>query len=1227
MYLKKLEIYGFKSFANKTTLVFEPGVTAVVGPNGCGKSNISDSIKWVLGEQSAKELRGLKMEDVIFNGTDTAQPVNLAEVSLTFSNKDRMFPIDYDEIIITRRVYRSGESEYLLNKTQVRLKDINALLAGTGIGVSSYSIAEQGKMDRILHSRPEDRREIFEEASGITKYKSKKKEALSKLEGTENNLIRIADIINEIRRQINSIERQAQKAERFRMEFDNMKGLDVKLSYYEYSRIREQESEKRQNIALLKQKEAQLSLELAACQDELRLYRDKINTLDDGISEKRQVVSVTLAGMDKNENSIKVNSERIDELKQRCESLSRELEEASRRLADLDKKISSLESEFNLVQGERDKRLALIKETEDNLARIVDTVKICESAIAEAKMAIMVNASGQSKLRNELSRISVSFSTALSRRRRLNTEEEKVLKDSGDLHSSLKLAEDCYIRQRRSLDSALQSLHCLKNANTQLTINVKEKASLIDKLKQRLASSGSKLEMLKDLKHRREGLSDGVKAYMEFIEAEPFRKAQFIGIVADVIQAKESFIRPLESALGEMSQAIIVKDASARQDAVRFLKESKNGRAHFIVLDDFAVEETGLPQQAPDTVRVPVLGRLCDMIEVRQDCKKVIDYLLKDVYAVDRLEPDACAAGCPVGIVSFDGDMKKGMVFSGGHNLTDECTSIIGRDGKIRELETDVGRLRSQIAECEQEYSQMLFRLDQIKKDISGQEDTAKQEEIKLHSIDAQRVKISEQADKLQEELKVIRLESEETVEEENTLKAREEVLNAQCVELEGKQREIEDLINSKQGQIAEKTAEKESAIALLSQLRTQMSLVSEKYESQNVTLNMLKSAFANENTAVSERQAQLSAALSRSGELKADIEYLAKSNGELRLRLDEGNRGLSKLQEERNNIYVLVDQFENKSREAQKGLDEIRSSVSNCHLNASELSYTSNSVKERIFSSYKIDLDNENILFTGTEDFEQMAGELKALKEKIEKMGPVNMVAIDEHNELKQRFEFLSAQQKDLIDAKESLHKAINKINRTTRKMFIETFEAIRAAFKEYFKLLFGGGMAELFLMDQADILESGIEIAVRPPGKKLQSISLLSGGEKALTSVALLFALFKVRPTPFCVLDEIDAPLDEANIDRFSRMLAEFVHSTQFIVITHNKKTISVSDVMYGITMEKSGISRIVSVKLADDRQIEERRQRAENEGVRIFKQSRMQQTAEEDMDLAEPVAEVKP
>lgn len=1201
MYLKKVELYGFKSFANKTTLSFEPGVAAIVGPNGCGKSNISDSIKWVLGEQSAKELRGSKMEDIIFNGTDNTEAVNLAEVSLVFSNVDRILPVDYDEVIITRRVFRSGESEYLLNKTQVRLKDIIALLAGTGIGVSSYSIAEQGKMDRVLHAKPEDRREIFEEASGITKYKTKRKEALNKLEHTENNLIRIADIVNEVRRQINSIERQAQKAEKFRAQFDTLKNLDIKLTLHEYTEVREQEKDKKNSTGSLKQKEGHLSLELNLGQDELRIYREKINSFDEDIAQTRERVSRASAAIDVNKNSIRVDGERIEELKRRSESLAREVEEIGRSASEMRQKISSVEYEFNLINDEREKKEALVAETEEGLNNITRIIKECEKAISDSKVSMMENASSQSKVRNELSKVSAGLATALSRNRRLSIEKDKIIKDRDLIEASLQVAGTAFTEQRKVLENVLQLLHSLKNAFTQLGINFKEKADIIEKMKQKFASSSSKLEVLRDLKQNQEGFSEGVKAYMEFIESNPQQKELFVGIVADMIEAKESFIRPLESVLGEKSQAIIVRNNTARQKALTFLKENKKGRAQFIVSEDIpkVLEE--------DTFPCPISGakRMSELIETRDEGRDILNYLLREAYLVEHIPDNTEHVNSSMVFVTKEGDMKGGIIYSGGSSFADEYTSIIGRDAKIKELSNEVDSIKSQISDCEQEHSSMAFRLEQMKKDVASQEEAAKRQEIKLHEKESEKIKVTEQKDKLQEELDLIELELDETTAEETTLKQREESLNIESVNLEAEGNKIEAFISQNQETILQQAAEKEKAVVSLAELRTEMSLVAEKYDSQNTSLNILKESLRNEDISVSERKNQLGEAHARSSSLAADIERATKENIALTEKLAAINEELTKLQGERSRAYIQVEEREKKTHNMQKDLDELRSSISNFHLNINELTYKANSIKERIELAYKVDLDQEQVVFEGTEDFQQIAQEVESLKAKIDKMGHVNLVAIEEHKELQERYDFLSSQQEDLLSAKESLHKAINKINRTTRKMFIETFEQIQVAFKEYFKLLFGGGRAELFLMDQADILESGIEIVVRPPGKKLQSISLLSGGEKALTSVALLFALFKVRPTPFCVLDEIDAPLDEANIDRFSRMLQEFIKTTQFIIITHNKKTISVCDLMYGITMEKSGISKIVSVQLVDDEKIADRKKESEEVAAKRVKQ----------------------
>lgn len=1213
MYLKKLEIFGFKSFANKTELVFEPGVSAIVGPNGCGKSNISDSIKWVLGEQSAKELRGSKMEDVIFNGTDDTQPVNLAEVSLVLSNKDHALPVDYDEVIISRRVFRSGESEYFLNKTPVRMRDIIELLAGTGIGVSSYSVTEQGKMDRVISSRPEDRREIFEEASGITKYKNKKKEALLKLEHSENNLVRLADIINEVKRQIASIERQAHKAEKFRIEFDKLKELDLKLAFREFNKVKAQQDGIKQENDGLKQKEGHLSLEFNLQADELRLHREKKDKLDEQISEAKVKSTNIGSTIDKNENAVRINRERVEELTGLSQSLTREIEDIARRGLKIKEKIDSVESDFKLINDEKENKQTRLTEAEKTSDSIIETIKECEKTISESKFAIMENASSQSKLKNELNKISASLTTISSRHRRLNIEKDNTSQELESIEHKLGNAQHIFTEQKEILDKVLRQLSSLRSEHELLSSDLKEKSGKIESLKQKLASSGSKLELLKDLKDKKEGFSEGVKAYVEFIEHNSQAQESFVGIIADILQPQEGLVTALESALGEKSQMIVVRTRKAIKDALDYLKSQKKGRAQFVAVDELV----DLKTDSTNFESPLVLGRLSDFVKAQDEHMPILRYILKDTYLVEDLEREPVLRESCAILVTRDGDRAAGIMVSGGGSSREEYTSIIGRDGKIAELSAEVEALNKEISDYEDERSQMILNMEQTRKELDLSENTAKKEEIDLNARESEQLKSQEVKDKLQQEFNVINLELEEIAEEETALKNREAMHKEELEKVEREHQGLESLINQSQATISSKSLAKEKLIVTLTELRTQMSLVNEKHNSQNDALNMLKSSLEAEENGIESRKGQIEEAMNKSSSLGLETERLREENKVLAGQNQIVDGELIALQDERKSAFSVIEEIENKTRDKQKELDDLRSGISTFHINLNELNYKASSLTERIQSAYRVDLEQEDMVFDGDEDWNKMATEVEALKEKIERIGPVNMIAIEEHKELQDRYDFLTSQQEDLLNAKESLHKAINKINRTTRKMFMETFEQIRAAFKDYFKLLFGGGAAELFLVDQADVLESGIEIVVRPPGKKLQNITLLSGGEKALTAIALLFALFKVRPTPFCVLDEIDAPLDEANIDRFSGILQEFVKTTQFIIITHNKKTISVSDIMYGITMEKSGVSKIVSVKFAESHKAPEKEEKIEEAESRKVPEKEQEQGLKKELD----------
>lgn len=837
MYFKGLELVGFKSFAEKTKLHFEPGVTAIVGPNGCGKSNIADSIKWVLGEQSPKELRGSRMEDVIFNGTDGKPPLGLAEVSLILSNEDGILPIEYKEVTITRRIFRSGESAYYLNKTQVRLKDIMELIMDTGMGSSAYSLFEQGKVDLFLSSKPEERRGVFDEASGITKYKAKKREALRKLELTENNLVRVNDIINEVQRQITSIERLSNKARKYKEELETLKALEVRVSGFEYRRLKE---------------------------------------------EKRR-----------------------------------------------------------------------LEENREELDKISEAIRNCQAAIVRSKAELVDVMSRHSQIKNDIARLSADIAHINARLRRLRIEKENVSKEEEAAREKLSTIET----EISSFHShAAQITTTIQNVEAEMNHLHQELGNLNGKhqdLQNRILSSESQLEFLEDLKRHT------AKAF-------------------DLSQSKKAVLLTTDHPQGEISTILGKLDGAA--------------------------------------------------------------WPLKDVYAFEEFK------------------------------IATPC--------RIKYIDSESKELREAIEKLKGEASGIAQHKKEVEDKIASAHHRLKEAESSLHRVqlalaDKEAVKknLETEKKKLTDELSLLNLEIDEATGDLNELTNRENVLTENLRTIEEQRDKIENSIATQQELIESQSRQREAILVQIAQKDT-------------------------------------------------------------------------------------------------------------------EFSFRSTNVKERIKEIYKVDLDQ----VTGEEeipgeDLEEMKNQIHHLKNKLESMGPVSLGSIEEHEDLKSRLEFLLNQREDLVCAERSLKEAIQKINKTIRTLFLETFEKIGVEFHKFFRALFGEGHAQLLLVDKEDVLESGIEIEARPPGKKLQNISLLSGGEKALTAIALLFAIFKVKPSPFCLLDEIDAALDEANINRFTNLLSEFIKTSQFIIITHNKKTITMADVMYGITMEESGVSKIVSVKFKDE------------------------------------------
>lgn len=1193
MYFKKLELSGFKSFAHKTELIFEPGVTAIVGPNGCGKSNITDGIKWALGEQSAKSLRGSSMEDVIFNGTDKKEAVNFAEVNLTLSNESRILPIDYDEVTITRRLFRSGESEYLINKVQVRLKDIAELLMGTGIGLDAYSMIEQGKIDQILSSKPEDRRAVFEEASGITKYKAKKKEALRKLEQTEENLVRVNDIISEVKRQIGSLERQAQKANRYKELFETLKELDVKVLRFEYDRLKKSKEKALEELEKLRLKEGELNKDIEEKTNQINKLRDSLSIFDENISQARFNESQLQTKTAQSKNKISMDKERIEELNNRKVTIASEIENLNKKILSLEAEIKEKQSELENIAKEHLARQDSLSQIELELKKAVDAIEGAGAFLKGAKLNTIDIASRESQLKNTIAKVITNLQNKTNRSRRLSIEKDTIEKESSALKESLsnimlnlestKSEFDSKTSQKEKLDSDLN----LNNTNLDsLTNGLKELETRFDRLR-------SKIEFLEDLQVKFEGYSGGTKALLSLINKEEFKLDGFCGTVANLLEVKEGLEGLVELALGEYAQALVVEDDLAVNGSIQFLKEHNLGRAHFFSLNSLPdnIEEIDLGEDSG-------LKSLLASVEVLPKYRNLFKYLLGNVFIVKDMESarSYLSRNAKVKLMTEDGQFISKGYFTGGSSIGDSDTGLIGRTARINHLKDELSKIQIEKDNISSQIEISQKKSDELNIAIKDLDAQIQRLQIELANRGNLKDNTQQQMKKINDEFDLVNLELSELDTELKALREEEGSLKKQIEAIEQESNKLQSAIGENQDIIAKNNELKEQLLVQLTEYKTKLDSVLDVETNKKNTLKMLEDSLQEQKSSSESRIKEAQTIDSKVKELTLEISQLQDDLLTLETQANSSEEDIDRLLDQRQSFVNQENALEDNFRNLQSKLNLIREELHKFDLDNNQLSYNQLSIKERVEQAYKINIEEVTVVFEEGFNPDNLLPQIQEMKAKIESMGPVNLVAIEEHKELQDRFTFLTNQREDLIKAKDSLYEVIDKINNTTKELFLGTFNKIQEEFKTFFRALFGGGDAQILLIDQEDILESGIEIVARPPGKRLQNISLLSGGEKAMTAIALLFAIFKVKPSPFCILDEIDAPLDEANIDRFSRVLQDFLKNSQFIIVTHNKKTISLADVMYGITMEESGISKVVSVKFADTKSSLDTKKRVE-------------------------------
>ena len=1071
MYFKKLEIFGFKSFADKTVLNFEPGITAIVGPNGCGKSNVFDSIRWVLGEQSVKELRGADMEDVIFNGTEKKPSLGFAEVNLTLANESRALAVEHDEVIVTRRLFRSGESEYLLNKSLVRLKDIQELLMGTGIGAEAYSLIQQGKVDLIVNAKAEDRRVVFDEAAGITKYKAKKREALSKLKAAEDNLLRINDIIIELKRQITSLERQASKAKKYQEEFEKLKGYEIELARYQIEQCHQKQQNFKDNLKELEDKKVSLA---SKKQDAETLLSDEIQNLEileQKLSDVRGEEIKIEGQINLSQRQIGFNEERIQTLNDQDARLHEQKDQLIERCRLQQEKVELFKKEVVLLEESIQKAEAQLQVKQEGLKELEKLIKESREVIQKDEERTLSLTSHQVSIRNEVTEIMKEVQGAIARKRRLQVEDEKVIAEKETVHQKLQNLEQ----------------------------QIEETKTRIEELKQKKAE---RLQIIEDLESRHGALVQKINE---------LEKKKFF-----LISQKE-FIEKLHAQYQDMPDPVI----------------------------------TGLlsTESAPLAHQTGFIGKI------------------KEVHNVGSA-----------------------------YNITCE-TKFVELD--VKQISAKIEEIARDIEGLTQEKDVLATELQQHKSLLIEVEEKIQNEETTRSVLEAQRNDILQEVQKLSEELTLVNSELEEVKESLIILKKKEDELNYRLDTITQDISWCQNDIKDKQALISVKLQDKEETTVIIAQLQTAIEAEKDKFKTQHDNERMFSETLDSWLDEIKSIEDQLKAHVLKREQYAQETLGLKQKIEDDQVRKESFKKILTDYEIQKSTLVEKLNVLRNDLTSLEDQIEDFRQNIHAQQMSEQELSFNEKGIKDRLLQAYKIDLDQisppvEETAVNGMSP-EELSLEIERLKKRCESFGGVNLMAIEEFEELKERFAFLTKQQSDLLEAKSQLMSTISKINRTTRAMFLETFTKVSEEFRIYFRTLFRGGEARLILNDAEDILESGIEIEARPPGKKLQNISLLSGGEKTLTAIALIFGIFKVNPSPFCVLDEIDAALDEANVDRFAYLLKEFSKIAQFIIITHNKKTIANSNVLYGITMEETGVSRVVSVKFSDS---EEKRRELEEE-----------------------------
>ena len=1185
MYLKRLELQGFKSFADKTVLEFMPGITAVIGPNGSGKSNISDSIRWILGEQSMKSLRGSKSLDIIFSGTQNRKSLGFAEGSLVFDNTDGSLPIEYTEVTITRKLYRSGETGYYINKVPCRLKDVLELFMDTGIGKDGYSIIGQGKIDEILSNKSEDRRNIFEEAAGIVKYRTRKQESEKKLERTKLNLLRINDILSEIESNIEPLKISAEKAKKYLNLREELKNIEIGLFIYNIEKYKEslEKIVKDEEIYKANSEEEEARMErVKALKEELKSQIDEITTK---IEEMSNIGFESQKEIEMLNSDISVAKTRIENNDENTRRYEKEIEEAKLKLNDLREEMEQKKQKKDSLKENKEKFQKELEEKEEELRKITEKLSSKELEIEGYKTKVSENTDRKYELQGDVHKEGINFENFEKREKQIQNE---IASNISELDSTRMQKEDI-AKEFYEIDSKrnkiVKSLEEISAKKEEADKKIKLYENNINAYQSEKRIKESRLKFLEETEREKEGYIKSVKSLLKDCENIKELGKGMHGVLANIIEVPEKFQTAIEMCLGASLQNIVTDTEEDAKKLVEHLRKNNLGRASFLPI-------TSVRGKKLDKIKgkdAGVLGIASDLIKYSKKYEQIVTNLLGRTVIVDNMDTAIKLAkqnGYSFRIITVEGDVINPSGAITGGSVAKKTVNILGRGREIEKLQKEINTLEGKIKKQEQEKKEyedsiedIFEEAESLEKELQEIDITYATEKQKLVSVEENISKIEQRVNKLKEETERLKKEKENAVKNKENIQEEIDKLTEETKKLTNIIQEFTDLNKDNQKYVDDLNFDITNLKISVSSFDESEASIEEIQERINAEVENTKQSIENKTRQIEEiKQDNIT--------LNESIKDIEEKIKEIKEEVRTSGSKIEELKQDRIDKNEKLKLREEEINDKFRVIEDLKTQLVKIDIKKTKIEEDMNSIINKMWEEYELTPNNVKDC-RKPDNVAETQKKVNSLRKELRELGSVNVDAIEEYKNMKDRYDFMCEQRVDLEDTMAKLRKVISDMTQTMKEQFKSQFELINKNFQEVFRELFGGGNATLKLEDENNILECGIDINVQPPGKKLQNMMLLSGGERAFTAIALLFAILKINPAPFCVLDEIEAALDDVNVYRFADYLKKFSKDTQFLVITHRKGTMEAADTVYGVTMEENGISKLLSMKLAEVRQ----------------------------------------